>query len=62
MDTWTLSRDNPGYRSKIVKREGYTIEIFRPILTAEEAAKREKHAKGVMETALKNYIYKGEKQ
>ncbi len=59
METWTISQDHPGYRSKIVKRDGYTIEVLRPILTEEEAAKREKHAKGVLEQALKNYIYKG---
>ncbi len=59
METWTISQDNPGYRSKIVKRDGYTIEVLRPILTEEEAAKREKHAKGMLEQALKNYIYKG---
>lgn len=62
MSTWTPSPDHPGYRVKIIERDGYKIELLRPDLTAEEAAKREKHAKSVMESALKNYIYKGDKK
>lgn len=58
MEAWTPSTDHPGYRTKIIERNGITIEVLRPILTEEEAAKREKHAKGVIEQALKNYIYK----
>ena len=32
---------NPGYRTKTIKVDNCTIEINRPILTAEEQAKRE---------------------
>ena len=32
---------HPGYRTKIIKVDNCTIEINRPILTAEEQAKRE---------------------
>lgn len=59
METWTISQDHPGYRSKIVKREGYTIEVLRPILTEEESAKRQQQAKIMLEQALKNYIFNG---
>lgn len=59
METWTISQDPPGYRSKIVKREGYTIEVLRPILTEEESAKRQQQAKIMLEQALKNYIFNG---
>lgn len=62
MSTWTPSPDHPGYRTKVIERDGCTIELLRPDLPEEEAAKREKHAKSVMENALKNYIYKGEKK
>ena len=61
MSTWTPSPDHPGYRTKTIERDGCTIVLLRPDLTAEEADKREKHAKSVMESALKNYIYKGAK-
>lgn len=62
MSTWTPSPDHPGYRTKVIKHGSCTIELLRPDLAEEEAAKREKHAKSVMENALKNYIYKGEKK
>ena len=61
MDTWTPSPDHPGYRTKVIERNGCTIVLLRPDLTEEERAKREKHAQGVMEHALKNFIYKGAK-
>ncbi len=61
MSTWTPSPDHPGYRTKVIERDGCTIVLLRPDLTEEERAKREKHAKGVIENALKNYIYKGAK-
>ena len=56
------SPDHPGYRSKIITCGSCTVEVLRPELAAEEATKREKHAKSVMESALKNYIYKGDKR
>lgn len=61
MSTWTPSSDHPGYRTKVIKHNGCTIELLRPDLPEDERAKREKHAKGVMENALKNYILKGVK-
>lgn len=62
MNTWTPSADHPGYRTKVIKHGSCTVELFRPDLPEDERAKREKHAKSVIETALKNYIYKGEKK
>ena len=59
MSTWTPSPDHPGYRVKVIERDGCTIELLRPDLSEEEAAKREHHAKSVLESTLKNYIYKG---
>lgn len=41
---WTTDI-NPGYRTKIIKVGNCTIEINRPILTAEEQAKREETVK-----------------
>jgi hypothetical protein len=62
VSTWTPSPDHPGYRTKVITRGNCTITLLRPDLTADEAAKREQHAKSVMESALKNYIYKGDKK
>lgn len=39
-DVW-VEGINPGYRTKTIKVGNCTVEINRPILTAEERAKRE---------------------
>lgn len=39
-DAW-VEGINPGYRTKTIKVGNCTVEINRPILTAEEMAKRE---------------------
>lgn len=46
---------NPGYRTKTIKVGNCTIEINRPILTAEEMARREEEVR----TALRGLIKKG---
>lgn len=58
MNTWTPSSDRPGYLVKVIEHNGFTIELLRPDLSEAERAKREKNTKGVMESALKNYILK----
>lgn len=42
---------NPGYRTKTIKVGNCTIEINRPILTADEQAKREE----TVRTALRGF-------
>lgn len=56
MNDWTLSTEHPGYRCKTIERAGYTVTILRPVLEAQETAKRESHVKAVAESTLKNYI------
>ena len=39
---WTLSKERPGYHFKTLKHKYGTINVYRPILTPEEATRREK--------------------
>ena len=41
-EDWTLSAEQPGYRFKTLEHQYGTVNIYRPILTPEEASKREK--------------------
>ena len=61
MNTWTASPEHPGYRVKTLQRDTYTVQILRPVLTEEERAEREGHARTAIGGALKNYIFKKEK-
>lgn len=58
---WARSPDHPGYRVKIIERDNFTIQIFRPELDETEQAKREAHVKAVAERTLSNY-YKRKEQ
>ena len=48
-DVW-VEGINPGYRTKIIKVGNCTVEINRPILTAEERQKREAEVIRVLST------------
>lgn len=61
MNEWKSSPDHPGYRVKTIKRGACTVQILRPILEREEAAKREAHVKSVVERAIKGYIQRKER-
>ena len=58
---WAQSPEHPGYRIKVIQRNGCTIEILRPELSAEEQTKREAHVKAVAERVLRDY-YKGKEK
>ena len=58
---WASSPDHPGYRVKIIERDGCTIQVLRPELDEKEQAKREAHLKNVAERTLRDY-YKRKEQ
>ena len=58
---WASSPDHPGYRVKVIERDGCTIQILRPELDEKEQAKREKHLKAVAERTLRDYYNRKEK-
>ena len=58
---WASSPDHPGYRVKVIERDGCTIQILRPELDAAEQAKREAHLKNVAERTLRDYYKRKEK-
>ena len=58
---WAESPEHPGYRVKVIQRDGFTIQILRPELDEKEQAKREAHLKNVAERTLANY-YKRKEQ
>ena len=57
---WTVSKDNPGYREKIVRQGNCNIIILRPILTQEEQTKRERKAAVEIERGLRDYLMRKE--
>ena len=59
---WHESKENPGYRSRILKHGNCTIEILRPILTKAEREKIENHVRAVAESTLYNYYRRKEQQ
>lgn len=56
---WQEAEEKPGYRRKIVRKGQATINIYRPILTPEEYAKREAEVKRDLERAFRD-IYRRE--
>ncbi len=57
---WTDSKENPGYREKVVRQGNCNIIILRPILAQEEQAKREQKAKAEIERGLRDYLLRKE--
>lgn len=57
---WTVSKENPGYREKIVRQGNCSIIILRPILNEEEQVKRERKAKTEIERCLRDYLLRKE--
>ena len=58
---WAISPEHPGYRIKVIKHNGCTIQILRPELSADEQAKREAHTKNVAERVLRDYYNRKER-
>ena len=58
---WVASPEHPGYRSKIIRKGNFTIQLLRPELEDAEQKKREAHLKAVAERTLSNY-YKRKEQ
>lgn len=52
---------NPGYRTKTLQHGNCAIIVHRPILTKEEAAKRERQVLDAMGSMMRDYIFKGER-
>ena len=57
---WAVSKENPGYREKIVRQGNCNIIILRPILTQEEQTKRERKAAAEIERGLRDYLLRKE--
>jgi hypothetical protein len=57
---WTASKENPGYREKVVRQGNCNIIILRPLLIQEEQAKREQKAKAEIERGLRDYLLRKE--
>jgi hypothetical protein len=58
--TWTVSKENPGYREKVVRQGNCNIIILRPLLIQEEQTKREQKAKAEIERGLRDYLLRKE--
>lgn len=59
-EEWTLSEERPGYRFKTLRYKNCTINVYRPILTPEEAAKREAQVVHALESFMGSYFRKKE--
>ena len=55
MNDWIESQTCPGYREKTIQRGAATIIIRRPILSAAELTKREKHIQDALGSVLRDY-------
>ena len=60
MSNWTTDA-RPGYRSMTIQRGNCTIVIHRPLLTQEETAKRERQVLDALESTMRAYTYRKEK-
>lgn len=49
-------------QTKTLQHGNCTITIHRPVLTAQERAKRERQVQDVLRRELRNYIFKEEEQ
>ena len=59
-EEWMLSEERPGYRVKTLRYKNCTINVYRPILTPDEAAKREAQVVRALESFMGNYFRKKE--
>ena len=60
MSNWTTDA-RPGYRSTTIRHGNCTIVIHRPVLTQEETAKRERQVLDALESTMRAYAYRKEK-
>ena len=51
---WRPAEEKPGYRVRTIKYKNATIHIYRPILSPEEQALREKQVINVLESCLRD--------
>ena len=58
---WTESSEHPGYRIKVIKKNGCTIQILRPLLNDAEKSKRETQLITVAERVLSNIYTRKER-
>lgn len=61
MSNWTTDVI-PGYRTTTIQHGNCTITVHRPVLTKEEAAKRERQVLDAMESTMKAYITRKEQR
>lgn len=57
-DAWKVSETDPGYMTQTVVVGRITVEVLRPILSAEERAKREKQIMSSVARTLAPYLRK----
>jgi len=60
MSDWIPSAGNPGYIEKTIQRGLTTIIILRPVLSNEEAAKREGNTRTALEGVMREYLHRKE--
>ena len=59
---WVISETDPGYATKTLRHNNCTIIINRPILSPAEQKKREEKVSQDVSRALRDYIWKKEKE
>ena len=59
---WVISETDPGYATKTLRHNNCTIIINRPILSPAEQKKREEKVCEGLSYALRDYIWKKEKE
>ena len=59
---WTISETKPGYATKTLKFEHYTVIVNRPILTPAEQKKREEEVALGLAMVYRDYIARKERE
>ena len=57
-EEWEVSEERPGYMKQTVVVGRITVNVFRPILSVEERAKREKQIMGSIARTMAPYLRK----
>lgn len=55
MDLWRTDI-LPGYRTKVIQRGAALIYVHRPLLSADDQSRREKHATEALAAGMKDFI------
>ena len=56
---WKVSEEDPGYMTQTIMVGKIEVEVLRPILSAEERAKREKHIMSSIARTMAPYLRSG---